>query len=51
MSQRQVQLTRLLAMGLLLRALMIAPVAGRQSFVGETAKEEASVESRCDAVV
>ena len=46
MSQRQVQLTRLLAMGLLLRALMFAPVAGRQSFVGETAKEEASANSR-----
>ena len=46
MSQRQVQLTRLLAMALLLGALMMASVAGRQSFVGETAKEEASANSR-----
>lgn len=46
MSQRQVQLMRLLALALLLRVLMMAPVAGGQSFVGETAEEEASANSR-----
>jgi hypothetical protein len=46
MSQRQAQLTRLLALALLLGVLMIAPVAARQSCVGETAKEEASANSR-----
>ena len=46
MSQRQAQLTRLLALALLLGVLMMAPVGARQSFVGETAKEEASANSR-----
>ena len=46
MSQRQVQPMRLLALALLLRVLMMAPVAGGQSFVGETAKEETSANSR-----
>jgi len=46
MSQRQVQLTRLLAVTLMLRVLMMAPVAGGQGFVGEAAKEGASANPR-----
>jgi hypothetical protein len=50
MSQRQIQLTRLLALAVVLSVLMIAPVAGRQSFVGETAKEEASATRTVDGL-
>src|SRR5580704_13880353 len=46
MSQRQVRFTRLLALALLLRVLMMAPVARSQNFVGEAGKEEASADSQ-----
>jgi hypothetical protein len=46
MSQRPVRLTRLLAVALMLRVLLMAPVAGGQSFAREPAKEEASANSR-----
>jgi hypothetical protein len=46
MSRRQIQLTRLLALALLLGVVMMTRVARGQSFVGGTAKEEASANSR-----
>jgi outer membrane lipoprotein-sorting protein len=46
MTERQVRLTRLLALALLLSVLMMVPVAKSQTFVGEAAKEEASANSR-----
>jgi hypothetical protein len=46
MSERQIRLKRLLALALLLRVLMMAPVAESQNLVGEAAKEEASANSR-----
>src|SRR5580704_398096 len=46
MSQRHAQLTRLLALALLLRISITAPIARGQSFVGEATDGEASANTR-----